>query len=524
MSKGPLAAVAVVALAAVLAHAPGLGNGYVWDDADVVLGAYDGASPRPWTELLLAPDANASDPQTPYYRPLTRASFALDRALWGETPAPRHAENIALHAVAAVLVFLVLCRLLADERVALMAALLFAVHPMQAEAVNELWSRNALLAAAFALGALLAHAAWRERGSWWRAALCGGCYFLGLVSKETAAPILLVAALGTATPPSSHDRCWRSRLVGLAPFAAALALYIPLRWIALGALVPPGAGGAPLLDRLLQQLWIVPRYLGTAFWPAHLDAARRVPSAALSAWWIAPAWIAIVATVTWILWRGSRAARLGLLFLVVGYLPASGLVAIPSSPIAERHIYLAALGLWIVVADRLVALGALQPLRRIAFPAGAGLALLLGGVSARRAADFHDELAFWRSVLAVDPDYSLALVCFGNALHEHGDLAGAEEAWTAAVRSNPRDGTAWNQLGNLAFRRGDPLEAERAFARAAAFRPDLFEHLYNHALALDALGRREEATAELARARAILPPHRAALAAQLDARLDGAAR
>ena len=130
---------------------------------------------------------------------------------------------------------------------------------------------------------------------------------------------------------------------------------------------------------------------------------------------------------------------------------------------------------------------------------------------------------FWRSVLDADADYSLALVCYGNALHERGDLAGAEEAWNAAVRANPYDGTAWNQLGNLAFRRGDVLGAERDFASAVAFRPDLFDHVFNHALALDALGRREAARAELARARAILPPHRAALAAQIDARLAGAA-
>jgi tetratricopeptide (TPR) repeat protein len=524
MSKGPLAAVTVVALAAVLAHAPGLGNGYVWDDADIVLGAYDGGAPRPWTEILLAPDANASDPRSPYYRPLARATVALDRALLGDAPAPRHAESVALHAVAAVLALLLLRRLLGDHRIALVAALLFAIHPVQAEAVNELAARNTLLAAALALAALLAHATWRERGGWWRAALCGGCYFLGLAAKETAAPIILVAAILEDVRPTSSVHSWRSRLSGLASFAVALAVYLPLRWTALGGLAPSHGGGAPLQLRLLQQLWIVPRYLATAAWPVGLDAARRVPPQALSAWWIAPVWIAILAAVAWIVRRGTRAARFGLLFFVAAYLPVGGLIAIPSVPIAERHVYLAALGLWVIAADRLVALGEKRPLRRFALPAGAAIGLLLAGMSARRAADFHDELTFWRSVLAVDPDYSLALVCFGNALHERGDLAGAEAAWTAAVRANPNDGTAWNQLGNLAFRRGDLAGAERAFASAAAFRPDLFEHVYNHALALDALGQREEARAELARARAILPPHRAALAAQIDARLDGTAQ
>jgi tetratricopeptide (TPR) repeat protein len=522
MSKRPLVAVTVVALAAALAQAPSLANGYVWDDADVVLGAYDGDQPRPWTDLLLATDANASTPGMPYYRPLTRLSFALDRALWGDSPAPRHAENLALHATVAVLAFLVLRRLLGDGRIALLAALLLAIHPIEAEAVNELASRNSLLAAALALGALLTFVSWRERGGRWRLVACGACYFLGLVSKETAAPIAIVAALLDWASPPAATRPWKDRLAELAPFALALILYLPLRWMALGALAPPVDHAVTLSTRLVQQLWIVPRYLATAAWPSRLDAARRVPLDALSEPWLLPAWIAIAAAVTWIVWRGSRGARLGLLFIAASYLPVCGIVAIPSSPIAERHVYLAALGLWVIVADRAIALASLPPLRRIALPVGAALLLVLAGLSVRRALDFRDDVAFWRSVLEVDPDYSLALVCYGNALHEHGDLAGAEEAWNKAVRANPYDGTAWNQIGNVAFRRGDLLGAEQAFASAAALRPDLFDHVYNHALALDALGRREDARLELARARAILPPHRAALAAQIDARLAGA--
>ena len=516
MSRWPLVA---ITLATLLAHAPGLVNGYVWDDPDIVLGAYEGDRPRSWSELLLAPDANASDPHAPYYRPLTRVSFAIDRALWGDAPAPRHAENIALHAAAALLAFLALRRLV-DPRVALATALLFAVHPVQAGTVNELAARNTELAAALALGALLAHLSWRERGGRWRLVACGACYFLGLVSKETAAPIAIVAAfLDWAAPPSTV-RPWKTRLAGLAPFAVALATYLPLRVLALGVLAPPADRAAPLATRLLQQLWIVPQYLATAAWPTGLDAARRVPATALSAPWLVPAWLAILAAIAWILWRGTSAARLGLLLFAASYLPVSGLVAIPSSPIADRHLYLAALGLWLIAADRLVALASAPKLRRVALPASVALLLVLAGLSARRATDFRDDLTFWRSVLVVDPDYSLALVCYGNALHERGDLAGAEDAWTRAVEANPQDGTAWNQLGNLAFRRGDLPGAERAFASAAAFRPDLFDHFYNHALTLETLGRREEARAEFTRARAIVPPHRAALAAEIDARLQ----
>ena len=77
-------------------------------------------------------------------RPLTYFTFWLNYQLGGRNPAGYHALNLALHLAAVLLLYDVLCRLL-DRRAALVAAALFAVHPMQAEAVNYIWARGTLL-------------------------------------------------------------------------------------------------------------------------------------------------------------------------------------------------------------------------------------------------------------------------------------------------------------------------------------------------------------------------------------------
>ena len=68
-----------------------------------------------------------------YYRPITILKFALDYALWELDPFDYHLTNLLIHATAAFLLFLLLIRIQAPISVALLYALLFAVHPVHTE-------------------------------------------------------------------------------------------------------------------------------------------------------------------------------------------------------------------------------------------------------------------------------------------------------------------------------------------------------------------------------------------------------
>lgn len=95
-----------------------------------------------------------------YYRPLVRVSFCLDKFLWGQEASFMHLENILLHAANTVLVFFltwVICRKkeIQSNLVPFLASLLFAVHPINTEAVNWISGRTDLLACMFLLFSML---------------------------------------------------------------------------------------------------------------------------------------------------------------------------------------------------------------------------------------------------------------------------------------------------------------------------------------------------------------------------------
>ena len=102
-------------------------------------------------EVLLAPDLIK-----PYYRPLNRATYLFDYRVAGMNPAWYHGVNILIHLGNVILLYLLSIRLLRNWYAALVAALLFAVHPVNSEAVNFISARNTLLALFFSLASLLA--------------------------------------------------------------------------------------------------------------------------------------------------------------------------------------------------------------------------------------------------------------------------------------------------------------------------------------------------------------------------------
>jgi hypothetical protein len=139
---------AFIVLATVVAYLPALRGGFVWDDDDHVtrnetLVDLPGLR-RIWLERGAVPQ----------YYPLVHTSFWIERHLWGLDPAGYHATNIVLHALAAILLWRVLVRLQVPG--SLLAAMIFAVHPVGVESVAWITERKNVLAAVFYFASALA--------------------------------------------------------------------------------------------------------------------------------------------------------------------------------------------------------------------------------------------------------------------------------------------------------------------------------------------------------------------------------
>jgi protein O-mannosyl-transferase len=147
-----------LAAIAVLAYLPSLAGPFHFDDYNVIR---EGAA-QSWT-----------------LRPLLKASYAANVAL-DPAPVGFHAVNIALHALNAVLLFLIGKQLVRGQAaISFVAAVLFALHPMQTEAVTYISGRSCSLMASFYLGSLLAYL----QG---RAALSMVLFVLAAATRETA--------------------------------------------------------------------------------------------------------------------------------------------------------------------------------------------------------------------------------------------------------------------------------------------------------------------------------------------------
>ncbi len=180
-------------------YANSLKNGYALDDVTAITFnalVQKGISAVP--ELL----------HTPYhwgfklitndlYRPLSLVMFAVEYQFFGPNPAPGHMMNILLFAGCVVLLFLFLDALFEQKKTAaaFIAALLFALHPIHTEVVDNIKSRDELLCFFFAFLSLVMYLKYIKSGKPAQIITGSFCFFLSLLSKETAITFLAVIPL-----------------------------------------------------------------------------------------------------------------------------------------------------------------------------------------------------------------------------------------------------------------------------------------------------------------------------------------
>ncbi len=380
----------------------------------------------------------------PGIRPLLKLSYALNLT-WAGDAADRglfgfHAVNLALHIGNALLLYAIAHRLLASaanaEAAALLAALLYVVHPVQSEAVTLISGRSMSLMAFFYLGSLLAYL--ERRRAWSLAAFAAA-----LATRETAITLPLALLLvDRMRAPNEPLRVALLRGSGhwlLAVLAGAALLLLPFfRHLAAVSLAT-----RPLADNLISQSAALLYLLKQVLWPFTLDADPMLPL--FTGWKVF--WAGSVALLLGLLggailaWRSSGLARwsgFGLLWFLLHLAPTNSLL--PRLDLAnERHLYLADAGLCLLAALWLTRWLAARP----RWLAGATAALLLGLTLATQARNrvYFDEVAFWRDVAAKNPDNSRAFNNLGYALAGSGRTAAALDAYDRALRLVPGDFT-----------------------------------------------------------------------------------
>ncbi len=496
---------------------------------------------NPHLEQLWPPDASlwATEQSTLAGRPVVAFTFAVDYALGELSPFGYHVVNIALHALNACLVFALLCRLLGARRtrVAFAAALLWALHPLQTEAVTYVVQRTELLSAAFILGCLLA--ALRgfnsmRRGGWFT--LSALCCLAGVGTKESVvvAPVLVLLLDRTLNGDTFRNSFRRSR---------RLYYGLALSWVALGALMLQAPRGDSVGFHLGVSAWtwactqaeVLVHYMRLALWPFPLALSYEWPLAEGlgQVWPSALAIVALLGVTVWGLSKRSPWALAGAWFFIL-LAPTSSVVPIVTEVAAERRMYLPLLAL---LVPAVLGLNSLLQTAARRLPAGSqataprsaaarlvspvavlGLALLAGIPTLQRIETWSSAEQLWRDTVEARPENSMAHFMLANTLKIEKRYEEALPFYEHALELKPRDFKTLVNMGNCQQSAGLLEAAERTQRRAIALHPEVAVAHLNLAITLFFANRAADAIPSLRRCVELEPDtmdHRCLLASTL---------
>lgn len=493
---------ALVLVGALAAYFPALAGDFLWDDAGHVtradLQSWFGLA-RIWFELGA----------TQQYYPLLHSAFWLEHQLWGDAPAGYHLVNVLWHATAACLLVALLRRLAVPG--ALLAGLVFALHPVGVESVAWISEQKNTLSTVFYLAAALAWLRFADDRRPARYGIATLWFAAALLTKTVTAT--LPAALLVIAWWRGGRLSWRSDVLPLLPWLGlGAAAGLGTAWL---ETVQIGASGGDFalgpVERGLLAGRVVWFYLGKLVWPAGLAFfyPRWTIDAGVAWQWLFPgAALLVLAAGVW--WsrrdRGPLAAALlygGTLFPVLGFVNVYPFVF---SYVADHFQYLASLWLIAFLAAAATRGAALASWPRWSGPAAAaGVLMILGGLTWRQSGMYRDVITLYETTLERNPSSWVAHLNLGTALDEAGRPEEALPHLQRALELKPESPEILNSLGNVLNRLRRSREALPLLEQAVRLQPRFAAAHNTLGVALMALGRAGEGIAKFGRAVALDP-------------------
>ena len=395
----------LVAALAAAAYLPSLGAVFQFDDYNVIVNY---PTVHSWGALFERAGGGV--------RPLLKASYTLNWTLdFGFS-----LFNIVVHALNAALLWLLGTKLFRDRRAALIAALLFALHPAATEAVTYISGRSSSLMALLYLAAMLSYL----HGHRWLSVLL---FFLAVATRETA--VTLPAALLLCELCRAERPAWREIVRRQWPHWALLAagavfLLFNQRYF---DLVAYGYGERGLLDNLITQVGGI-SYLILRLVSLHgYNVDPALP--ALTEWTLVLGFQAALLAILLIVGLANLRARpwiaFGILWFFLQLAPTNSIV--PRLDVAnDRQLYLASWGLFLALCIQIRAI-----------PFWAVVAALFAATSVLRQLDYRSEIALWESSVALAPWNARAHNNLGYAYQIAGRTEDARREYHAALLFDP---------------------------------------------------------------------------------------
>jgi len=454
-----------------LAYRPVWNGQHIWDDDQHLirpeLFTVDGLI-RIWT----VPGAIRQ------YYPVVATAFWTQNQLWGSSPLPHHLVNILLHSLAAILLLGILRQLKIPG--ARLAAIFFALHPLQVESVAWNSELKNTLSGVFTLGAVWVYLKFDETRRWLDYAFALALFACALLSKTVVAttPAALLVVLWWKRGRLS----WKQDVLPLIPFFAlgvglgAFSVWMEHTFV--------GAEGSEFQFSLIERCLIAGRaiwfYLGKLVWPHPLIFVYPRWQISQAIWWqyLFPATALGLLAFLWRLREKSRAPLAAFLIFGGTLFPALGFFNVYPfrfSFVADHFQYLACIAP-LTLAAAAVTIGfnrmSASVVRIVQPLSSALLAAALFTMTWQQSATYRDIDTLWKTTIARNPDSWLAYAHYGWTLFQRGDLDASMRYLEHALKIKPDDAEAHDSLGLVLQQKGLLDEASVQFTAALKFRPN----------------------------------------------------
>ncbi|HWY07036.1 MAG TPA: tetratricopeptide repeat protein [Candidatus Acidoferrales bacterium] len=500
----------ILFLVSVACYANTLLNGFVYDDELQIL-----ANPyvkswhylpqifttTVWSFIGAAGDSN-------YYRPLMTFTYLLLWKAFGDLPFGYHLFNILLNALVVVAVYSAGQQLFKSRSFALVAALLFALHPIHTESVNWIAAVPDLEATLLFVAAFLIYIRRPILDSKSHVAVVA-CYVTAMMAKE---PALLLAPLLVYYEHFVRDgrqqTPFRAKIRQYAPVCLAGLGYLVLRSLLFGKLAP--VLQHPQItwrEAIYSAFALIASYARLLFWPTRLSAFHTFhASESLRDPGVLAGMAMVLGCLAFIVYFYKRQPQLAFCVLWIGLTlgPVLNVRWMAANVLTERYLYLPSVAFcWLAgrIAERAWDLRLENQrgralLRVILCIAGIVLAAMGATRIWARNRIWHDDMALYSRTLETDPDSYVMHMNMGVSYFAAGNFAAAEKELRRALELKPDSANVLNALGCVYLEEGRPEEASKTFQSAIAFKPRWSDSHFNYGRLLKKTGQNDAALAE----------------------------
>lgn len=492
----------VIFLVTFAIYIPTLKGDFIWDDDDFLYN----------NNLIKADDGLYSfwfSTKPPDYFPLTSTTLWLEWRLWGKNALGYRVVNVLLHIISSVLIWLILKRLKIPG--AWLAALIFAVHPVNVETVAWITQRKNTLSMVFYSLSILLYLKFETNESRWLYGFSLGVFLLALLSK-TSVIMLPFVLLGCAWWQRGRI-VFRDLLRSIPYFVMAGIMSLVTIWFQYSTIGGDIVRTDSFLSRLAGAGWAAWYYLYKAVLPINLIFVYprwKIDDSAIFSYVPGLILVGLLITFWWYRKSWGKPFLFGLGYFVTTLFPVMGFFNIyfmRYSLVADHWQYSSIIGIIALP----VGIGSHAYRRRpelfrwLSTVAVVVIISVLALLTWKQGHIYKDQETLYRDIIAKNRQCWLAHNNLGVALVNQGKIDEAVSHYVEAMRLKSDFEQVHYNLGFAFFQKGNTQKAIDYYLEALRLKPDYAAGHSNLGVALQKEGRMDEAIGHFLEALRIRP-------------------